>query len=216
MFRSTRWGGQGVIGDGIMALMDTYDLQIYAVGKGPSQTTVEAPKAGIPEGSSLIICGKVLDISAGTSDPRIAARFPNGVAAVSDESMSDWMEYVYKLFPMPNCLGVDVTIDVIDANGNYRNIGTTTTDANGYYSFSWTPDIYGEYRVIVTFAGSEGYYPSYDEASFVVDQAPDPTPAPPDPTPAPPTDTYVLGMGVAAIIAIVVMGLLILMKVGKK
>ena len=37
LFRSTRWGGRGLIGDGIMATMDTYDQRIYAVGKGPSK-----------------------------------------------------------------------------------------------------------------------------------------------------------------------------------
>jgi hypothetical protein len=77
------------------------------------------------------------------------------------------------------------------------------------------PVIYGKYTVIATFAGTNGYYASYAETAFAVDQAPEATP-PPAATPEPPTDTYVLSMGVAAIIAIVVMGLLILMKVGKK
>jgi len=129
--------------------------------------------------------------------------------------MSDWMEYVYKLFPMPNAVGVDVSIDVIDSNGNFRNIGTATSDVSGFYKLSWTPDIYGDFTVIATFAGSEGYYASYDEAAFVVDAAPEATPEP-TATPVPPTDTYVLGLGIAALIAIVVMGLLILMKLGKK
>ena len=216
LFRSTRWGGRGLIGDGIMATMDTYDQRIYAVGKGPSQTTVEAPQAGIPEGSSVVISGSVTDISAGASSPELAARFPNGIAAVSDESMSDWMAYVYKLFPFPNgATGVDVSLDVIDSNGNFRNIGTATSDASGFYSFDWMPDIPGKFTVVATFAGSGGYYPSYAEAAFVVDQAPEPTPAP-TATPTPPTDTYVLGLGIASLIAIVVVGLLILMKLGKK
>ncbi|MCJ7713783.1 hypothetical protein MUO66_04930, partial [Candidatus Bathyarchaeota archaeon] len=216
MFRSTRWGGRGIIGDGIMATMDTYDQQIYAVGKGPSQTTVDAPKAGIPQGSSIVISGTVTDISAGTAAPERAARFPNGVAAVSDASMSDWMEYVYKLFPRPSdTVGVDVSLDVLDSNGNFRNIGTATSDASGFYSMEWMPDNPGKYTVYATFAGSGGYYASYAEAAFVVDAAPEPTPAP-TATPAPATDTYVLGLGIAALIAIVVMGLLILMKLGKK
>ncbi len=215
LFRSTRWGGRGLIGDGIMATMDTYDQRIYAVGKGPSQTTVTAPDVGVVEGSSIMIKGTVMDVSAGADDAALAARFPNGLPAVSDESMSEWMEYVYKLFPMPNAVGVDVSIDVIDSNGNFRNIGTATTDASGFYSFDWMPDIYGKYQVIATFAGSGGYYPSYAETAFVVDQAPEATPEP-TATPTPPTDTYVLGLGIAALIAIVVMGLLILMKLGKK
>jgi hypothetical protein len=217
LFRSTRWGGRGLLGDGIMATMDTYDQRIYAVGKGPSQTTVEAPKAGIPEGSSVVICGSVTDVSAGTASPEIAARFPNGVAAVADESMSDWMAYVYKQFPfpVPHVYGVGVSIDVIDSNGNFRNIGTAQTDANGFYSLDWMPDIPGKYTVIATFAGTGGYYASYAEAAFVVDEAPAPTP-PPEATPAPMTDSYVLGMGAAAIIAIVIIGLLILLMLRKK
>ena len=216
MFRSTRWGGRGLIGDGIMATMDTYDQRIYAVGKGPSQTTVDAPKTGIPQGSSIVVGGTVTDISAGASTPELAARFPNGVAAVSDASMSGWMEYVYKLFPMPaNTVGVDVSLDVLDSNGNFRNIGTATSDASGFYSMEWMPDNPGKYTVYATFAGSGGYYASYAEAAFVVDASPEPTPAP-TPTPAAATDTYVLGLGIAALIAIVVMGLLILMKLGKK
>jgi len=215
MFRSTEWGGHAVLADSIIAAMDTYDQRIYAIGKGPSQTTVTAPDVGVMEGSSIMIRGTVMDIAAGTTTPELAARFPNGVPAVSDESMSEWMAYVYKLFPMPTVTGVDVSIDVIDANGNFRNIGTATSDVSGFYKLSWMPDIPGDYTVIATFAGSEAYYASYAETAFVVDEAPEPTAAP-EATPAPMTDTYVLGMGTAAIAAIIVIGLLILMMLRKK
>jgi outer membrane protein assembly factor BamB len=212
MFRHGQWGGNAIIGDSIIATMDVYDQRIYAVGKGPSQTTVDAPKNGISEGSSVVISGSVTDISAGTNDPSITARFPNGVACVADEDMSEWMKYVYKQFPMPNAAGVDVTLDVIDSNGNFRNIGIATTDASGYYAFNWTPDILGMYTVISTFAGSEAYYASYSEAAFAVDKAPDPTPPPPDPTPLPPTETYITGSTIAIIAAIAVAVILILRK----
>jgi hypothetical protein len=195
--------------------MDTYDQRVYAIGKGPSKTTVEAPKAGIPEGSSVIISGTVTDVSAGTASPEVAARFPNGVAAVADESMSDWMGYVYKNFPFPDphVFGVDVTIDVVDANGNFRNIGTAQTDATGFYSLAWTPDIYGPYSVIATFPGSGGYYPSYAKAAFVVDQTPEATPAPtPEATPAPMTDTYIAGSTVAILAGLAVAVFLLLRK----
>ena len=36
MYRQTRWGGNGIIGDSIIATMDTYDQQVWAIGKGPS------------------------------------------------------------------------------------------------------------------------------------------------------------------------------------
>jgi hypothetical protein len=104
---------------------------------------------------------------------------------------------------------------VIDANGNFRNIGVATTDASGFYSLDWTPNIYGKYTVIATFAGSGAYYASYAETAFVVDQAAVPTP-PPDPTPAPMTDTYVLGMGAAAIVVIIVIGLVLILMMRKR
>jgi hypothetical protein len=216
MFRSTRWGGRGLLGDGIMATMDTYDQRIYAVGKGPSALTVTAPDVGVMEGSSIIIKGTVMDVSAGSATPEIAARFPNGVPAVSDASMSDWMEYVYKLFPRPaDTVGVDVSLDVIDANGNFRNIGTATSDSSGFFYYQWTPDIPGDYLLYETFAGYGGYYASFAETAFGVDQSPEPTP-PPEATPAPLTDSYVLGMGTIAIIAIVIFGLLTLLMLRKR
>jgi len=214
LFRATLWGGRPIIGDSIIATFDTYDNRIYAIGKGPSQTTVTAPDAGIALGASVMIRGFVTDISAGTADPAITARFPNGVAAIADESMSDWMTYVYKQFPRPtDAVGVDVIIDVVDSNGNYRNIGTTTSDVSGFFSYQWTPDIPGKYTVFATFAGSEAYYASYSETAFGVDEAPEPTAAP-TATPAPQTDTYIAGSTVAILAGLAVAVFLILRKKG--
>jgi hypothetical protein len=178
LFRQTDWGGRAIIGDSIIATMDTYDQQVYAIGKGPTETTVTvSPKVSV-EGSSVLIEGIVTDISPGTKEYALTARFPNGVPAVSDASMSEWMLYVYKQFERPgNATGVPLTIDVIDSNGNFRNIGTTASDSSGKFAFTWTPDITGDYTIIATFAGSEAYYTSYDETAFTVGLAA-PTPAP--------------------------------------
>ena len=71
------------------------------------------------------------------------------------------MEAVYMQQPIPhNTTGVPVTLSVIDSNGNYRTIGTTTSDGTGTYGYTWTPDIAGAYTVIATFAGTNGYYGS--------------------------------------------------------
>jgi hypothetical protein len=216
MFRQTRWGGDAILGDSIIATMDTYDQRIYAIGKGPTTTSVTAPDVSLPLGSSIMIRGAVTDTATGTKDDAITARFPNGVPAVSDDSMSDWMLYVYKQFERPaNTSGVDVSISVLDANGNFRPIGTTKTDANGLYSFQWKPDIPGKYTVYASFAGSKAYYGSYAETSFAVDLAP--TTAP---TAIPPSGfattgdllTYMVGGVIAIIIAIAIVGLLILRK----
>jgi len=171
--------GGPAIADGTMIWMNGYDNQIYAYDKGPSKLTVEANPSVQMEGSSVLIQGMVTDVSPGTESNLLTSRFPNGVPAVSDASQSDYMEYLYQMQQMPmDTIGVEVTIDVIDANGNFRNIGTATSDASGFYRLSWIPDIYGDYTVIATFAGSEAYYASYAETAFVVDEAPAATPEP--------------------------------------
>ncbi len=216
MFRETRWGGNGVIGDSIIATMDTYDQRVYAIGKGPSKTTATAsPKVSV-EGSSVLIEGTINDISPGTAEYALTARFPNGVPAISDANMSAWMLYVYKQFERPNVIGVPLSIDVIDANGNYRNIGTTTSDSNGVFSFDWKPDIPGKYTVIATFAGSGSYYPSNAQTAFVVDTAaPTPTQAPAAAQST--SDQYFIpAIAGLFVLIIIVLALVVLMMVRKK
>ena len=209
------WGIPPPISEGYLATQNIYDNRIYGIGKGPSQTTVEAPIAAVTLGSSLVIRGTVTDVSAGTKQKEQLAHFPNGVAAVSDESMSAWMEYVYMQKPFPqDCQGVTVTIDVIDSNDNYRNIGTATSDASGAFGFTWTPDIPGTYRVIATYAGSKSYGSSYDETFFTVDPAPVETP--PVETPPDMTGTYVTYATVAIIAAIAIVGALIILMFRKR
>jgi hypothetical protein len=218
----TGWGtgmyvGQyDIVADDSFVYLNCYDMQIYTVGKGPSAMTVEAPMADITQGSGLVIRGTVLDVSAGTQQSTVKADFPYGVPAVSDASMSQWMEYVYMQKPEPtNATGVPVSIDVIDANGNYRNIGNTTSDASGTFSLQWTPDIPGKYTVIATFAGSESYWPSYAETSFAVDPAA-PTASPYPVTVLPPTEMYFTISTVAIIIAIAIIGALIMLMLRKR
>ena len=116
-----------------------------------------------------MIRGTVTDTAAGTQNPEQTARFPNGVSAVSDASMSAWMEYVYMQKPKPaDIIGVPVTLSVLDANGNYRQIGNTTSNSDGFFTFSWLPDIDGQYIVYASFDGSESYWPSHAVTSFAV------------------------------------------------
>jgi hypothetical protein len=192
--------------DGYNTWFNGYTNEIYTVGKGPSQTTVSAPNLAAASGQGVYISGTVTDIASGTTQEEQAARFPNGVPVASDASMSDWMGYVYQQKPKPtNFTGVDVTISVIDANGNYRTIGTATTDESGYYSLAWTPDIPGKYTVIATFAGTNGYWGSNAKTGFTVDEpVATATPQPTQPPSA--ADLYFLPMSIAIIIAVVVIG----------
>ncbi len=215
MFRQTRWGGCAVMGDSIIATMDTYDQRIYAIGKGPTATSIIAsPKTSV-FGSSVIIEGKVTDISPGTDDISLMKRFPNGVPAVADESMSGWMLHVYKQFPQPtNVKGVSVTISVLDSNNNYRDIGTVMADADGFFKLKWTPDIPGEYTVYASFTGSKAYYPSHAVTAFAVDPAPEETP--PAETPPDMTGTYITYATIAIIAAIAIVGAIIVLLLRKR
>ena len=185
-------------------------------GKGPTSTTATIAQDVVPFGTSVVIKGTVLDISAGTTGADRSARFPNGVAAVSEESQSAWMEYVYMQQPKPdNATGVLVDLYVIDSNNNYRPIGTTTTDTNGMYSLLWTPDIEGKYTVFASFGGSESYWPSDATTVFAVD-APAPTSTLLPLTEESIADQYfvpaIAGLFVAIIVIGVVLALLLLRK----
>jgi len=211
------YGGQAPVADGYLVTLNSYDSRIYSFGKGPSQLTVTAPDLAAASGQPVVIRGTVTDIAAGTKQDEQAARFPNGVPAMSDASMGDWMEYVYMQKPMPmDAVGVQISIDVLDANGNYRNIGTATSDAYGVYSLTWTPDIEGTFTAFATFAGSNSFYPAHAETSFaVMPPAPTPTEAPAEPA-STPVEMYFVGSTIAIIIAIVVIGALIMMMMKRR
>lgn len=215
------WGNQingdtSAITSGYLAFVNAYDEQIYVFGQGPTKLSVTAPQTSIELGKSLVIDGRVTDISAGTTQNEQAARFPNGVPVVSEASMKDWMQYVYMQKPKPtNLTGVLVTLSVFDSNGNYRQIGTTTSDSSGNFGYTWTPDIPGKYTVIASFAGSQSYYGSSDTTYFAVDSAA-PTASPYPAAAQPPIEMYVLGLGIAVIAAIAIVGALMLLALKKR
>jgi hypothetical protein len=209
--------GAPVIAYGVMPIINAYDNQIYAYGRGPSKTTVTAPNIGVTTSTPVTITGTVTDISAGSQQQAVAANFPNGLPCVSDASMTQFMEAVYEQQPMPtNVTGVPVTLSVLDSNGNHYNIGTATTTASGFYSYTWTPDIPGNYTLTATFAGTQSYYGSSAQTAFYAS-----SPA----ATAAPTATPVTGLATASdltygivaavivmIIAIAIVGLLLLRK----
>ena len=190
------------ISDGILTALNSYDGQVYTFGKGPSKTTVSAPQTQVTLGDKVIISGTVTDQTPASKD----------TPAISDESMAAWMEYLYmqKVYPA-NATGVEVTIDVLDSNNNYYNIGTATSDASGFYSFEWAPEIPGKFLIFATFAGSNSYGSSFAETAMTVAEAPPASPTPP-PLTLPPTETYI-GVGTGLIIvAIAIVGLLLFKK----
>ncbi len=186
------WKGLGfytydpiVIADGILLAYSCYDAQIHAYGTGRSATTVSAPTVAVSQGQPVLLQGTVTDQSPGQTCLGIPAA---GTPAISDASMSDWMAYLYSQQPKPNnATGVPVKLTAIDPNGNWQNIGTTMSDDHGVYSITWVPPVPGTYRVTATFEGTNSYYASDAETSFLVTTAPSAAPASPavQPTPTP-------------------------------
>jgi outer membrane protein assembly factor BamB len=206
----------GVIADGYLLGYNSYDCQIYTMGKGQTDTSAIIEEDVVVDGAAVLVKGMVTDESPGTKDSDRIARFPDGVPAVCDDNMSAWMEYVYMQQPKPtDAIGVEVTVSVLDPNGNTYDVATATTDLNGFYSATFTPPVPGKYTVYVTYAGSESYWPSSAVSAIHVEEVPEPTAAP-TASPAPMTDAYVLGIGAGSIIAIVAIGLVIILMLRKR
>jgi hypothetical protein len=216
LFRQTYWGSNVIIGDSIITTMDTYDQRVYAIGKGASATTISAPDMGAPLGKSVLIKGSVTDVSPGTKDADLTIRFPNGVPAVCDANMSDWMLYVYKQFQRPSeVVGVDVVVSVVDPNNNVYEVGRTTSDSSGFFKLSFIPPVPGEYTIIASFEGSGGYYGSFAETAINVEEAPASTPAP-TPTPASASELYLVPGIAGIIVAITVVGAILMLMLRKR
>jgi hypothetical protein len=202
--------------DGYNTWFNGYDNSIYVVGRGASTTSVSVPHSGLSWNQPVVISGSVLDLSSGTTQEEQATRFPNGVPVASDFSMKDWMGYVYQQKPAPTSFtGVTVALSVLDSNGNYRQIGTATTDAVGQYSLTWTPDISGDFTVYANFAGSNGYWPSYAQDHLTVMEASTPT-ATAQPVDLASTQNYILGIGAAIIVVVIVIGAVLALLVRKR
>jgi hypothetical protein len=206
-FRQTGWGGRAVLGDSIIATMDTYDLQIYAIGKGPSAMTVSTPNIAATANTPVIIKGTIMDVSPGTTNDALQLRFPYGVPAVSDDSMSDFMLYVYKQFERPNNVkGVTISVDAITPIGEYIELGTTTSDSNGKFSFEFKPTIEGTYTIHTYFDGSAAYYGSWAQEDMIVMPA----------TAAEKTNTNIETYAIAILVSVIIFGILTVLLILKK
>jgi hypothetical protein len=202
--------------DGYMVYLQYADLQTYCLGKGPTAINVGASPKIAESGKSILIEGTISDISPGTNTYTMNARFPNGLPAIADEYMSRWMEYVYmQLDTVPDATGVDVVISVLDPNGNVKDVATATSDANGFFKTTFVPEVPGEYTVFASFKGTDSYWPTQSQTALVVGET-NATPPPQEPKNDSYTDTYVLGIGAAILIAVIVIGILTLMAVKKR
>jgi outer membrane protein assembly factor BamB len=197
---------------GYMLSFNGYDNSIYCYGKGQTATTVETSPV-MNNNVQIQIKGTVTDQSPGNTCLGIPAA---GTPAIDDASMSRWMEYLYMQSPKPtNATGVPVTLSVVDPNNNYFVIGTTVTDTNGQYSYTYTPDVPGTYTITATFSGSNSYFSSSGQVSVAFDMPPGST-AQPTAQPQSAADMYfvpaIAGLFVLVIIVLALVVLLMLRK----
>ena len=198
-------GAAGAVADGYLSVAGVDGIQ-YVFGKGKTQTTLSAPST-CEIGEYLTITGSVIDLSPAQS----------GTPAISEEDMAKWMNYLHQQQPKPaEAKGVTVQLTAIDPNNNWINIGQATSDSNGVFGYSWTPEVPGLYRIIASFTGSESYGTSSATAYFtaVENKTPQPTTMPIE-TPSL-ADMYLLPGIAAIIIVIVIIGALILLTLRKR
>jgi hypothetical protein len=215
-FWSPGFNMQGLIADGKFIATNYYDNRMYCFYKGQTATAVTASPKISALGSSVLVEGMVTDQSPATKDDKAVAKFPNGVPAVSEESMSSFMEYVYMQKAKPtNATGVKVTLTVLDPNNNCYDVATTTSNDNGFYSASFVPEVPGKYTVYATFTGSESYWSSSAVTAITVEEAHGAT-TEPTPMPASAADLYFLPMSIGTIVAIIVIGLVLILMLRKR
>jgi len=191
------------IADGILVALNGYDNQLYAFGKGQSATTVQATPG---TGGAVTIQGTVTDQSPGQT---CLGQPTAGTPAVSDDSMSAWMEYLYMQQPMPlNVKGVTVTLTAVNSAGNTYDVGTVTSDSSGHYGLTWNPPASGYFTIKAQFDGTNSYYSSTSETGIAIGSGASAAPSTstnPSPAQAPnsgiSTEIYV---AIAALVVIIV------------
>ncbi|MCW4018123.1 MAG: PQQ-binding-like beta-propeller repeat protein [Candidatus Bathyarchaeota archaeon] len=178
------------VADGYYTWLNYNDMQIYAMGPGPSATTVDVQTNVISLGSSVEITGTVTD-----QTPQAQLQ---GTPAVSDADQGMQMQYlIQQSVDKPTDIsGVSVHLTAIDPNGNCHDIATVTSSGtSGLFHYLWTPPVEGEYVITAVFEGSQAYGPSSAETAFGVVKAeasvatPTPSDAPGQPTTTPGTTT---------------------------
>jgi outer membrane protein assembly factor BamB len=208
-----------VISDNRMLYLDNHDNQIYCLGKGPSATTVSAPQLSPMLGQTVTLTGTVTDQSAyGRHNVNGDLDFSlKGTPAIGDSSMDAWMEYMYHQRPKPtDAVGVEVSLDTIDPNGNYVHIGNVTSDSSGNFGLSYTPEVPGIYQIIATFAGSNSYGSSSSTTYLTVSETQATSTPELTAQPASVADMYLLPATISIIVAIAIATVVIVLAIRKR
>jgi hypothetical protein len=194
------WGDRPIVAEDSLFANNEYDGYSYCFRKGETATTVSVQNDVYAKGESVLIKGTVLDLSPAQE----------GTGAISDASMTAWMEYLHMQQPMPmDATGVTVSINAIAPDGQYVHIGTTTSNTDGKYALLFTPDLEGSYEIVATFEGSGSYYPSHDTTYLGVGPAVSPDgPIEPEPTAEPEPGAPLISTEVAIVAAVAVVAVI--------
>jgi hypothetical protein len=191
----------GAVADGYLTADNRYDGYMYVFGKGQTKTTVSTPQTQLLAGQKAIITGTVLDQS--PAQP--------GTPCVNKESMTQWMEYLHMQHSVPaDVIGVPISIDAVDPNGNAVHIADVTSDMSGTFSYTWSTQIAGDYKITATFMGDDSYGSSWAQTYATVVEASS-TPAPTSSTVVTqePVGLYIAASTIAIIIAVALVGLML-------
>jgi outer membrane protein assembly factor BamB len=199
------------IADGYLLALGGNDGNLYCFGKGQTATSVSIQNDVVAKGANVLIKGSVLDQSPAQA----------GTPAVSDESMSEWMNYKQMqdatlLNSPPTPKGVQVTLTATSLSGENINIGSTNTDGYGNFYLAWTPTNEGIYTIQATFAGSGSYWSSTSETAVSVSPASAPTATPQANTATfdqlQTTNYYVAGSAVLIAVVVIAAALFVVKK----
>jgi hypothetical protein len=119
-----------------------------------------------------MIQGTVNDISPGAKKLVNDGLF-NVVPLVADADQGRFMNYLYQQQQMPtDAKGVLVHLTAVQPDGSSKDLGYVTSDLNGHYALTWTPDQIGTYTITSAFTGSNSYWPSSSVTSIGMQNAP--------------------------------------------
>jgi len=208
---------QNIVVDGYLIGHNGYDNQIYCFGKSPSQI-VFAGSSSAQSGSGAMITGVLSDQS-----PAARQKVETGeysyVPVVSDESMSDWMEYLYMQQPMPlDTTGVPIRLSYLNDDGSMTDIATVTTDSAGSFGYFWSPPGTGTYRIVASFDGTAAFAPTMSQAYMGIGEGTAESPSPTStgsPTPGGPpgemplTDIYIIAAAIVVIVVVAIAALIL-------
>jgi hypothetical protein len=152
----------GGVSSGTLFVGSMYDGSLYNFGKGETAVTVSVSPKTIADSATVLIEGTVTDQSPGAKD----------TPAVSEASMSAWMEYLYYNKPKPqNATGVPVFLQAVGSDGTVIDITHVTSDIMGHFEYMWKPPAQGVFKILATFEGSESYWESNVSTSVGVTEA---------------------------------------------